>query len=128
MNNRLVCTFRYYNEIEDTIKEVLHKYHVEQSKIFVISIKDSDEVIITYNVDTINIEDLLERTVLIHRKKQTNTLYTLNGLNLLIKEENNGVLDKSYSINWDNYRNMLIIEKNGDLKLCKTQIYKIIEN
>ena len=48
-----------------------------------------DELFITYNIDTAFQPDTpLENTILIHRKKESNSLYTINALNELVKEEN----------------------------------------
>jgi hypothetical protein len=46
---------------------------------------------LTYNVDLGNTkgEFAIGNTILVHRKKQTNTLYTINALNELIKSLNN---------------------------------------
>jgi hypothetical protein len=38
-------------------------------------------------------------TILVHRKKETNTLYTINALNELIKKLNGGVVDIAYKVN-----------------------------
>ena len=63
---------------------------------------DLDELFVTYNIDTAFKPDKpLGDTILVHRKKQSNTLYTINALNELVKEENNGVLDKSFAIDWE---------------------------
>jgi hypothetical protein len=69
---------------------------------------------------------LLGNTILLHRKKESNTLYTINALNDLIKSLNDGVLDTSYTINWTDYRNCILLTHAGDLKRLDTKIYKII--
>ena len=71
---------------------------------------------LTYNVDMNNSssESMVDNTILVHRKKQTNTLYTINALNELIKSLNNGVLDKTFAIDWENYKNcILLIQTDG---------------
>ena len=65
-------------------------------------------------------------TISIHRKKHTNTLYTINAINELIKSANNGILDKSFKINWENYRNQLLIGSLNGLKVVNTKLFKII--
>ena len=60
-------------------------------------------------------------------KKHTNTLYTINALNDLIRELNNGVLDKSFSVEWENYKNCLLLTNDGGLNKIPTKIYKIID-
>ena len=71
---------------------------------------------LTYNVDMNNssTSGIIDNTILVHRKKQTNTLYTINALNELIKSLNNGVLDKRFPINWKDYKNcILLIQTEG---------------
>ena len=64
--------------------------------------------------------------MLVHRKKETNTLYTINSLNALIRKENDGILDSSYSVDWTKYSNALLVTSNNDLKVLNTKVYQII--
>jgi len=50
-------------------------------------------------------------TISINRKKESNTLYSINALNALISHLNNGVLDKSFIIDWSNYKNTLLLSQ-----------------
>ena len=53
------------------------------------------------NIDTGNMsENPLPGTILLHRKKESNTLYTINALNALVRQLNNGMLDNRFIINW----------------------------
>ena len=62
------------------------------NKIFVLYIKGNDEYVCTYNVEQGNVRMLYLRTQLwFTGKKETNTLYTINALNELIKKLNGGV-------------------------------------
>jgi hypothetical protein len=69
---------------------------------------------------------LLDNTILLHRKKESNTLYTINALNDLIKSLNGGVLDNQFPIDWKEYQNCILLTHAGDLKKLDTKIYKII--
>ena len=69
---------------------------------------------------------MVENTILVHRKKQTNTLYTINALNELIKSLNNGVLDKSFSVNWNDYRNCILLIQTEGFNRIDTKIKEII--
>jgi len=80
-----------------------------------------------YNVDFNNIGDFLDNTILVHRKKQTNTLYTINALNQLIRELNGGVLDKSYMIPWEDYKNSVLLTKENKLQILRTKLHNIVE-
>ena len=64
---------------------------------------------------------------MIHRKKESNSLYTINALNQLVKEENGGVLDKSFIIDWQKFRNSIILTNTEGTKRIQTRIFEVIE-
>ena len=64
------------------------KYTIIYNKLFVLEIVGKDEYVITYNVDQGNVQTIPDNTILVHRKKESNTLYTINALNELIKKNN----------------------------------------
>lgn len=127
MSNKLFCTFSTENELQSTLDSIQERYKIIYNKIFVLYSKSQDEYICTYNVDFGNIGTFLENTILVHRKKESNTLYTINALNTLIKELNGGVLDTSYRINWPDYRNCILLTKGPELKRINTKLFNIIE-
>lgn len=127
MTNKLFCTFATEETLDSTLEEIQSRYNIIYNKIFVLYAKSQNEYICTYNVDLSNVKSFPENTILVHRKKETNTLYTINALNTLIKELNNGKLDPSYMIDWKDYRNCVILTKGPDLKRVNTQLYKILE-
>ncbi len=127
MSNKLFCTFSTEEGLDDVLSSIQEKYRIIYSKIFVLYSKSQDEYICTYNVDFGNVSTFLDNTILVHRKKETNTLYTINALNTLIKEINGGVLDTSYRVNWSDYRNCILLTKGPELKRVNTKLYKIIE-
>ena len=110
MNNRLYCTFVSGEDVNSTVDKIRGSYSVLFNKIFVLESLDGEKLMLTYNVDMGNSssEFLVSNTILVHRKKQTNTLYTINALNELIKSLNNGYLDKSYKINWNDYKKVSV--------------------
>ena len=103
MNNRLYCTFTTPNGIEEITNKIQTSYVILFNKIFVLESLDGEKIMLTYNVDMNNssTNGIIDNTILVHRKKQTNTLYTINALNELIKSLNNGVLDKRFPIEWN---------------------------
>jgi len=127
MSNKLFCTFSTQEDLEDVLTTIQEKYKIIYNKIFVLYSKSQDEYICTYNVDFGNVSTFLENTILVHRKKETNTLYTINALNTLIKGLNGGVLDTSYRVNWTDYRNCVLLTKGPELKRVNTKLFKIIE-
>jgi hypothetical protein len=97
------------------------------NKLFVLYIKSTNEYVITYNVDGPNISEIPLNTILVHRKKETNTLYTINALNELIKKLNGGVVDVAYKVNWQHYKNCILLTQNNEIKQLNTKIHSIIE-
>ena len=128
MNNRLYCTFSTSNEIEDTITKIKKSYVILFDKIFVLESLDGDKIMLTYNIDLGNSssESMVSNTILVHRKKQTNTLYTINALNELIKSLNNGVLDKKFPISWENYKNCILLIQADGFNRIDTKVREII--
>ena len=127
VNNKLFCTFVPLTEVDSFIKEITSEYTILYNKIFGLHIKSNDEYVCTYNVDQPNINNIPENTILVHRKKETNTLYTINALNELIKSLNEGIVDTAFRINWQHYKNTILLTQQGDLKLLRTKIYDIVE-
>ena len=128
MNNRLYCTFVPEENIESTIDKIQTSYSILFNKIFVLESLDGEKIMLTYNVDMGNSSNdfLVDNTILVHRKKQTNTLYTINALNELIKSLNNGFLDKSYTVNWNDYRNCILLIQTDGYKRVDTKVRNII--
>jgi len=125
--NKLFCTFSSKDGLEVTLETIKAEYAIMYNKIFVLESKDSDEYLCTYNIEIQGSSTrILPNTILLHRKKETNTLYTINSLNLLIKSLNEGVLDTSYRINWQDYSNTVLLTQGSELKTLGTKIHKIV--
>ena len=129
MQTQLLCTFTTKEELQNTLQLIRETYHIVYNYIYVLQNKGNlDELFVTYNIDTSYRPDKpLDDTILVHRKKQSNTLYTINALNELVKEENGGVLDKSFSIDWDKFKNSIIVTNVEGTKKISTRIYEVIE-
>ena len=100
LNNKLFCTFTTLDELESLINDLTTTYSIMYNKIFVLHVKSNDEYVCTYNIDQANLNTLPQNTILVHRKKESNTLYTINALNELIKKLNGGVVDTKFPIEW----------------------------
>ena len=129
MNNRLYCTFTNTDEVENVLSKIQSSYIILYDKIFILeSLEEDNKLMLTYNVDLGNStnESIIDNTILVHRKKQTYTLYTINALNELIKSLNNGVLDKTYAIEWENYRNCILLVQAEGFNKIDTKVKEII--
>ena len=130
MKTQLLCTFTTQHNLEQTIRDITKNFKIVFEKIYVLQNEEKPkELICTYNVDQNDDIDfnLVKNTISLHRKKITNTLYTINALNELIKTINNGVLDTTYQIPWDVYKNMILISNKDGLSRIPTRILKIID-
>lgn len=126
--NKLLCTFSYPEYLDDTINNIITKYTLTNSKMFILESEESDELVCTYNLDLGNVNGNIPNTILLHRKKESNTLYSINALNILIKLLNNGRTDTNYIVDWKQYSNcILLTDKNNGLRRLNTKIKQIIE-
>ena len=127
--NKLFTTFSKKEDIDKTIEVISTRYTILFNKIFILESKDSDEFICTYNIDPGNLSttSVLPNTILLHRKKESNILYTINALNTLIKSLNGGVVDPRFRIDWQHYRNCILLTQQNDLKQLNTKVHQIIE-
>lgn len=124
---QLLCTFSTVNFYKSSIEEIKKYYKIPNNKFFVFSNeKNPTEIFITYNVFFDENTIKFKNTISIHRKKQTNTLYTLNAMNQLIKEENNGVIDQSFLIDWSLYSNSLITNGEISVKVVSLNLVDIL--
>ena len=127
LNNKLFCTFTNLDNLDRLLEDITSKYTIMYNKMFVLEIIGKDEYVVTYNVDQGNINSIPDNTILVHRKKESNTLYTINALNELIKKLNNGVVDTSFQVDWQHYKNCILLTQHNDLNQLNTKIYKIID-
>jgi len=129
MKTQLLASFTTKEHLDDTIDSIQEAYTIVFNKIYVLQNEDNvSELICTYNVDTSEAVDYnkVKGTISLHRKKHSNTLYTINALNELIADFNNGVVDKSFPIPWENFKNMVLVTNSDGLNRINTRIYKII--
>ncbi len=126
---QLLCTFSTIKTYKATVESIRKFYTACSGKLFVFSNgTNSEEVFITYNIISAGKDfPKFPNTISIHRKKQTNTLYTLNAMNQIIKNENNGVLNKEHTINWELYTNSLVITGDPQIKILSIKILEILE-
>jgi hypothetical protein len=127
LNNRLFCSFTTLDGIDPLVESITNSYTIMYNKMFVLYIKSTDEYVVTYNVEQGNVSDIPDNTILVHRKKESNTLYTINALNELIKKLNGGVVNPKFVIDWQHYRNCVLLTNHNELKQLNTKIYKIVE-
>jgi hypothetical protein len=126
--NKLFCTFTKKEDLNVTISDIKTRYEVIYSKIFILETDNDNEYVCTYNIDSDNIskDNVLPNTILMHRRKECNVLYTINSLNKLIESLNGGVRDNNYKVNWKDYENSILLTQKDQFVQLKTKIHDIV--
>ena len=130
MKTQLLATFTTKTELDKTIEKIKGAYTIAFSKIYVLQNENNiNELICTYNVDLEAGADYndVKGTISLHRKKHSNTLYTINALNEVIANLNNGLVDSKFIVPWENFKNTLMVTNSDGLNKIPTRIYKIIK-
>ena len=119
VNGIIIGTFVKKNKILSFLETLKHGFKINLDKVFVYSIDTNKyEYLVTfktYNKERF-IKNLNNATVM-HVKN--GCLFSINALNKLIEKENSDS-DKpnnEYLIDWDKYKDKLIIQTNGELSL-----------
>ena len=127
MKTQLLCTFAHRKDLDLISDYITKSYTVAERRIFVFSDADNkSDLYLTYNIER-GAFTKTPNTISIHRKKETNTLYTVNALNTIIVKANNGVLDKTFIINWETYRNTLLLTSDNDLRPIPLELMRRID-
>ena len=130
MKTQLLATFTSKVYLDGIVDKIKATYPIVSEKIYVLQNEDSPkELICTYNVDMSNAVDYnaIENTISLHRKKHTNTLYTINALNEVVMNMNNGIKDPNTIVPWENYKNSILVTNADGLNKINTRIFKIIK-
>ena len=131
MKTQLLCTFTTHSKLNLVVDSIIDSYTILFDKIYVFQNEDdAGQLICTYNIEMVEDyydgDEAISGTISLHRKKQSNTLYTINALNEVIRDKNNGVLDKTFPINWSEFQNSLLLVNEQGLNVIPTKIHRII--
>ena len=119
VNGIIIGTFVKKNKILSFLETLKHGFKVNLDKVFIYSIDTNKyEYLVTfktYNKERF-IKNLSNATVM-HVKN--GCLFSINALNKLIEKENSesDKPNNEYLIDWDKYKDELIIQTNGELSL-----------
>lgn len=115
MSTKIVCTVIDRYDIDLLLEVISLKYNVINNHVYIFEdINFKDTLYCTYKLK--KPFDLLSNSFIVHRNDETNTLYTLNALNHIIKLCNNGKLVKFYQVDWKLYENKLLQLNNNRLQ------------
>ncbi len=126
LKTQLVCTFTKKYKIDDSIDNIISNFSILNNKIFVLkSFEIKDDYILSYNIVMDTYKKFLPNSIMVHQKRETNTIYTINALNELIMNLNNGILDKKYPIEWERYRNCALLKNKEGFRVVKIFLVKV---
>jgi hypothetical protein len=132
MNTQLLCLFTIKPELDSSVDFIVTNYVIINPNIFILESKvRPEELFITFNVEKGSAPISSHwKTILVHRKKQTNTIYTINALNEVVKSMTGGQTDNSFVIDWEEFHNCILTTSNTGYKKIPTKIYKkiVLEN
>ncbi len=135
-STRLVITFTDTTIMPTVVETIKKNFTVENNKLYVYKdLSQLDKLLLTYNIlvpegatkETFQLNKKVRYTTYIHRRRDTNTIYTINGLNEAIKFLNDGVLDKQYVIDWKVFENKLLLEKNNELNAVPIEFCRMYD-
>ena len=112
-NRQLLCTFSTNKKFQRDAENIKKFYEIHSNRIFAFSNMRKDI-------------SKFPSTILIHRKKEFNILYTLNSMNRLIEEEN-GSRDTKYILDWKLYANSLIITGEISVRIIPLTIHDVLD-
>lgn len=126
MKTQLVCTFTRKHSVAETIDTIKENFSILNNKVFLFkSLETREDALLSYNVIMDSYKKFLPNSIMVHQKRETNTIYTINALNELIMNLNNGVLDKTYPIEWERYRNCALLKNKDGFRVVKIFLVKV---
>ena len=126
MKTQLVCTFTQKNQVNEVLSDINNTFSILNGKVFHFKSFDTrEDTLLSYNVIMDTYKKFLPNSIMVHQKKETNTIYTINALNELIMNLNNGILDKTYPIEWERYKNCALLKNKEGFRVVKIFLVKV---
>jgi hypothetical protein len=134
-NTRGILLASFINSADDEIimtevEHIVNHINLTSKFIFLLAdLKNPDKRILTYNAIIEKGKGLNPRlyTMRVHRKKQSNTLYTINALNLAVAEQHEGKTGKDLKLDWETYRDSLLLANGKELQVYPIEVRKIFK-
>lgn len=122
MSNKgvLIAIFIKKNKILSELESLKNDFNIEYDKINIYSIDDNEEeYLATFKSYTKEYVSKIPNSSVMHVKNKC--IFSINALNRLIDSLNkdSNVPNNEYPVNWDNYKNKLIILTNNQLNIKK---------
>ena len=117
-------------KIQEEVEFIVNNIEITNNLIFLLEDKDNPEKkIITYNAVVEKGKPFNPRlfTMRMHRKKQTNTLYTINALNASVASQHDGKTGRDLKLDWTQYENSILLTSGKELKAHPVEVSKIFK-
>ena len=117
-------------KIQEEVEFIVNNIEITNNLIFLLEDKDNPEKkIITYNAVVEKGKPFNSRlfTMRMHRKKQTNTLYTINALNAAVASQHDGKTGRDLKLDWTQYENSILLTSGKELKAHPVEVSKIFK-
>ena len=125
--NKIFTTFCERVDLDKTVDKIKNSYTILQGKLFVFTSPQTDEYIITYNIDTALASDahIIENTVLLHRNSDYKVLYSINAIRSLNPDDFD-VNKRKVAVDWKQYEKSILLTRKGQFTQLKTELHKIV--
>ena len=118
----LLMSFSNTEDYRNRLQEIREVFRPEGG-IFILENRfDENEIFLTFNTEY-NFK--IGGYIKINKKRDTNTLFTIDAVNYLSMQEN-GEIVKDWIPNWNEFENCLLLIRNGELAVIPTKIKEII--
>ena len=117
-------------KILEEVEYIVNSIDITNNLIFLLeSADDPDKKIFTYNAIVESGKPFNPRlfTMRMHRKKHTNTLYTINALNMAVASQHNGETGKHLKLDWSEYENCVLLTSGQELRTTPVTVSKIFK-
>jgi hypothetical protein len=118
----LLMSFSNAEDYRSRLQEIREVFRPEGNIFVLESREDENEIFISFNTEY-NFKML--GYIKINKKRDTNTLFTIDAVNQLSIREN-GMIVKDWIPNWEEFHNCLLLIRNGELAVIPTKLKEII--
>tara|TARA_B100001094_G_scaffold331577_1_gene400417 strand:+ start:1831 stop:2265 length:435 start_codon:yes stop_codon:yes gene_type:complete len=118
------------DSITNEVNYIVNNMNLTNDYVFLLRNQlEPTKVIITYNAIVARGSSFHPHlyTMRVHRKKQTNTLYTINALNAAVAEQHDGKTGRDLKLDWEHYRNSLLLTVGKKLQVHPIEVIKIFK-
>ncbi len=116
--------------ILDEVNYIVENLDLTNQFIFLFQLtEDPLKKVLTYNILPAKGKPFNSRlfTMRIHRKKQTNTLYTINALNAAVASQHDGATGKNLKLDWEPFANSILLTEGKKLQTHPVEVVKIFK-